>query len=65
MNEPVPQLKPCPFCGKTPIMKWSLDKPIIECANRKCDIQPSTFLHVSTDNARKLASIWNKRKEDE
>ncbi len=63
--EPVPELKGCPFCGKKPAMRWSLDKPIIECTNAKCDFQPSTFLRVTTDNARKLALKWNKRKGDD
>ncbi|MCG2181448.1 Lar family restriction alleviation protein [Staphylococcus epidermidis] len=57
-----PKLKPCPFCGGLPNIRYSFDTLLIECTNKKCKLQPSTFMYVHTNNAEKLIKIWNKRK---
>jgi len=57
-----PKLKPCPFCGGLPDIRYSFDTLLIECTNKKCKLQPSTFMYVHTNNAEKLIKIWNKRK---
>jgi hypothetical protein len=31
------ELKPCPFCGRTPNPDWT-DESYIECTNRKCSL---------------------------
>lgn len=58
----VREIKPCPFCGGIADIRYSINTLVIECTNRKCKIQPSTWLHVNSDSAEKLIKIWNKRK---
>ena len=57
------KIKPCPFCGGLPDIRYSFDTLLIECTNKKCKLQPSTFMYVHTNNAEKLIKIWNKRKD--
>ena len=56
------KIKPCPFCGSLPSIRYSFDTLLIECTNKKCKLQPSTWSHVDSDSAEKLIKIWNKRK---
>jgi hypothetical protein len=54
------ELKPCPFCGKIPTVRFInvLEKYWVECDNKKCRIQPCTDAH-------KFKSVvvreWNRR----
>ena len=57
-----PKIKQCPFCGGLVDIRYSFDTLLIECTNRKCKIQPSTWMHVNSDSAEKLIKIWNTRK---
>lgn len=61
----VQEIKPCPFCGGQADIRYSMNRALIECTNRKCKIQPSTWLHVETDSVAKLVKIWNTRKYTE
>jgi len=61
----VQDIKPCPFCGGRADLRYSINRTSIECTNRKCKIQPSTWLHVETDSVDKLVKIWNTRKYKE
>ncbi|MBN6836287.1 Lar family restriction alleviation protein [Staphylococcus epidermidis] len=58
-------IKPCPFCGGRADLRYSINRALIECANSKCKIQPSTWLRVDTDSVDKLVKIWNTRKYKE
>ena len=58
----VQEIKPCPFCGGRADIRYSINRALIECTNRKCKIQPSTWLHVDTDSVDKLVKIWNTRR---
>lgn len=55
-------LKPCPFCNGEVRLRYSFKKALIECSNRKCKLQPSTFLYMDTDRVSKLVKAWNTRK---
>lgn len=57
------ELKPCPFCGKQPILYYLLGKASIDCVNEKCKIKPSTWLHISTNKVDELVKVWNTRVE--
>ena len=61
----VQEIKPCPFCGSHADLRYSMNRALIECTNRKCKIKPSTWLHVETDSVDKLVKIWNTRKFEE
>ncbi|HBG3041972.1 TPA: Lar family restriction alleviation protein [Staphylococcus aureus] len=58
-----PKIKLCPFCGGLADIRYSFDTLLIECTNKNCKLQPSTWSHVHTNNAEKLIKIWNKRKD--
>ncbi|HDA0747424.1 TPA: Lar family restriction alleviation protein [Staphylococcus aureus] len=58
-----PKIKACPFCGGLADIRYSFDTLLIECTNKNCKLQPSTWSHVHTNNAEKLIKIWNKRKD--
>ena len=49
-----PKFKPCPFCGGLPDIRYSFNTLLIECTNKNCKIQPSTWMHVHTNNAKNL-----------
>ncbi|HDK7948401.1 TPA: hypothetical protein PT632_000816 [Staphylococcus aureus] len=49
-----PKIKPCPFCGGLADIRYSFDTLLIECTNKNCKLQPSTWSHVHTNNAEKL-----------
>ncbi|WMW72294.1 Lar family restriction alleviation protein [Staphylococcus epidermidis] len=55
-------LKPCPFCNGEARLRYSFKKALIECSNRKCKLQPSTFLYMDTDRVSKLVKAWNTKK---
>ena len=59
------EIKPCPFCGEQVGLRYSLGRALIGCSNKKCKIQPSTWLLVKTDKVSELVKIWNKRYLDE
>lgn len=61
----IQEIKPCPFCGGRADIRYSINRALIECTNRKCKIRPSTWLHVETDSVDKLVKIWNTRKYTE
>lgn len=61
----VQDIKPCPFCGGRADIRYSINRALIECTNRKCKIRPSTWLHVETDSVDKLVKIWNTREYTE
>ena len=54
-------IKPCPFCGKSAKLNYTLGKAHISCFNPDCKIQPSTWLSVRTNRIDKLVKIWNER----
>lgn len=57
-------VKNCPFCGKTPLLDFSLGKLSISCVNKKCHIKPSTWLRLQEKNVEKLIHKWNRREGD-
>lgn len=61
----IQEIKPCPFCGGRADLRYSINRALIECTNRKCKIQPSTWLRVDIDSVDKLVKIWNTRKYKE
>lgn len=61
----IQEIKPCPFCGGRADIRYSINRALIECTNRKCKIRPSTWLHVETDSVDKLVKIWNTREYTE
>lgn len=59
------KLKPCPFCGKTPVRSWIIHASgekqwYIYCDNQDCPIQPTTPAYTNKGSDIKA---WNKRKE--
>jgi hypothetical protein len=61
------KLKPCPFCGKVPVMESSDYDPrvtryVIRCENPKCRIQPNTDYHIYKSV---ITREWNRRAKDE
>lgn len=58
----ITEIEPCPFCGKDAGMRYVINRAVIECNNRKCPVQPSTWLFVDTDSVSKLVESWNTRK---
>lgn len=59
---PSPKLKPCPFCGETPIIQEmeTVDGgklKAISCNNWACDIQPQTYFFSKLE---KSVAAWNR-----
>lgn len=55
VEEPEPELKPCPFCGGKAVF---LNEKTICCENINCPIEPTLFSHNSKiENA----TAWNTR----
>ena len=65
VKDTVKFLKPCPFCGGRADLRYSINKALVECTNKKCKLRPSTWLYVDTDSVDKLVNIWNERKYEE
>ena len=65
VKDTVKFLKPCPFCGGRADLRYSINKALVECTNKKCKLRPSTWLHLDTDSVDKLVDIWNQRKYEE
>ena len=53
------KLKPCPFCGETPVDFGSKGEYRICCIETPCAINPSTTGYYSKQQA---ISAWNERK---
>lgn len=59
------QLKPCPFCGSRPLLSDTFGKLSASCVNRRCGVQPTTWLTVKeTTDLRVVARAWNTRRAD-
>ena len=61
------KLKPCPFCGCDPRVKitkdfWRIKHYKVECANERCEDQPTTVWFVSPKGA---FEVWNRGATDE
>lgn len=61
-------LRPCPFCGKAPIVREAAWTGLIYvcCRNKKCLVQPSTMNDINNYNGlspvqvtRKSIRAWN------
>lgn len=57
------KLKPCPFCGKTPVIKKSFgtNRLSVECENPSCDVSVQSDIRSTEDEA---IGIWNTRAEE-
>ena len=55
------ELKPCPFCGHLPRIRYTFGKPVIECEKAECGRRPSTWVHSNTNDFNRLVKIWNIR----
>lgn len=55
------ELKPCPFCGKTPVMDKGHSFFQVMCNNHDCWIMPRTDLYTKEETA---IEAWNGRAED-
>ena len=53
------ELKPCPFCGRTPNPDWT-DESYIECTNRKCSLY-GYGMSTGDWNTRPIENALNKR----
>lgn len=51
------EVKPCPFCGQQPAVRWSMDKEefVAGCINAHCP---------AFDMPMALISEWNKRTDE-
>ena len=56
-------LKPCPFCGEIPILKYGnvVQRWWCTCDNEKCLVQPTTYAHKSKDAAKRA---WKRRSDN-
>lgn len=61
-EESMAELKPCPFCGKAPvIMKTRDGKFYVRCDNLACGVFPATMeWPIITD----VIKAWNRREGD-
>lgn len=60
------ELKPCPFCGKKPRIKFFNGDPAIRkydvgCNQTLCPCRPRTRLYANVDDA---IEAWNRRAND-
>lgn len=55
------QLKGCPFCGKDARVSEVFGTVYIGCVNKKCKIQPSTWLRDQSNDFNKVFKDWNER----
>jgi len=55
----------CPFCGKEPDTRITFSVPIISCINKKCPINPCTWLGSNENSCAKVAiKRWNTREKE-
>ena len=54
------ELKPCPFCGNTPMLRNDAGEWRVECSGPECDCLPSTWWYESEEEA---IEAWNRRAE--
>ncbi len=52
------KLKPCPFCGKAPMVYVSEKTSKVFCGNENCQINPATIYYADIVY---LYEIWNER----
>lgn len=52
------ELKPCPFCGKEPVIRKTDEYFVIECNNLKCPVFVAVRFRLTEKEAIKA---WNKR----
>ena len=60
------ELKPCPFCGTTPIVianqfRHYQTTYLVKCNNIDCVVIPTTYEHSEMDDA---IEAWNRRASD-
>ena len=51
-----PELKPCPFCGETPLLYLHMGYYRVECQNIEC---PSRL--TASANKKDIITAWNTR----
>lgn len=51
-----PKLKPCPFCGETPLLYLHMGYYRVECQNKEC---PSRL--TASANKNDIVNAWNTR----
>lgn len=55
------ELKPCPFCGNTPVLvRWG-NGWCVECHSLDCEVLPETPITLKEE----AVEVWNKRATDE
>jgi len=54
----IAELKPCPFCGKIPIMRRENGMYFVSCDNKHCKVYVKTKKYLTENIARKH---WNNR----
>lgn len=55
------ELKPCPFCGNTPVLvRWG-NKWCVECHSDDCEIRPETAIALKEE----AVEAWNRRVNDD
>lgn len=54
------KIKPCPFCGREPLIEMNYGFEFISCSNNRC-IARSMVSHFWTKAA--AIAAWNKREE--
>ena len=55
------KIKPCPFCGSLPSIRYSFDTLLIECTNKSVNYN-RLHGHVDSDSAEKLIKFGIKEK---
>jgi hypothetical protein len=58
-RKPLPEIKPCPFCGRAPLVEpwYTGGKCLVSCENKGCVAAPSVIGRIPSEATRK----WNTR----